>query len=222
MIVSCIIPFFNPGRYFAPAIESVLGQDRPPDEVILVDDGSSDGSAERALAYGERVRLVRQDHKGIAAARNLGLRHARGDVIAFNDADDLWPDGRMSALAAELEAHADADIVIGRVSLLADRVPTREERAKFHDAHVLMLLASMLVRRRLFDRIGDFNEGLAVAEDTEFMMRARQGGAVVRLVETTSLLYRLHAGNVSRDITRTQASTLDALRSVLASRGRAQ
>ncbi len=212
MRISCIIPFYNPGPYFRPAIDSVLGQSLAPDEVILVDDGSTDGSTEVGLSYGERVVLVREGHGGIGAARNRGLRVATGDVVAFQDADDLWPDGRLMALAAALEAEPDADGVVGRTVLLAEREPTREELAKWHKVHVPVLLQSMLLRRSLFDRVGLLSETLATTDDIEFMMRAKSAGAIILPVDVTSLIYRRHDGNITREIGRSQAGTIDALR----------
>jgi glycosyltransferase involved in cell wall biosynthesis len=212
MRISCIIPFYNPGRYFRPAIDSVLGQSRAPDEVILVDDGSTDGSTEVALSYGGQVILIREGHGGVGAARNRGLRAAAGDAIAFQDADDLWPDGRLMFLAAALEAEPGADGVVGRTVLRAEREPTREELAKWNDVHVPVLLQSMLLRRSLFDRVGLLSETLETTDDIEFIMRARSGGAVILPVDVTSLIYRRHDGNISREIGRSQSGTIDALR----------
>lgn len=218
MKVSCIIPFHDPGPFLRPAVESVLGQDHPPDEVILVDDGSSDGSAELVESSTWPVVLLRQAHAGVAAARNRGLAAASGDVIAFHDADDVWPRARMRVLVGALEADADIDVVVGRVEVIAERILSREETSKLDGVHLPLSLPSMLVRRRLFDRVGPFNETLAVAEDAEFFMRARIAGVAVRLVDETSLLYRRHDRNMSHDIGRMQSGMLDALHSLSTSR----
>lgn len=212
MKISCIIPFYNPGPYFRPAIDSVLGQSRRPDELILVDDGSTDGSDAVARSYGGQARLIQEGHGGVGTARNRGLRAATGDVIAFQDADDLWPEGRLAALAAALEAAPDAEGVVGRTVLRAERELTREEIAKWDNVHVPVLLQSMLLRRSLFDRVGPLSEALVTTDDIEFIMRAKTAGAVIMPVEVTSLVYRRHDGNITREVGRSQEGTIDALR----------
>src|SRR4051812_49232056 len=98
--VSTVIPCFNGAAYLGDALASVLSQDFTDVEAIVCDDGSTDGSRDVARGLGARVRVVAQDHRGAAAARNLGVSHARGELLAFLDADDLWTPGRLAALVA--------------------------------------------------------------------------------------------------------------------------
>ena len=88
--ISCIVPVLNGERYLTEAIASVLTQTEPPLEIIVVDDGSTDRTVELARSFGDAVRLVRQEHRGVSAARNHGVRVARGELLAFLDADDLY------------------------------------------------------------------------------------------------------------------------------------
>jgi glycosyltransferase involved in cell wall biosynthesis len=88
--VSVVIPAYNAEAYLREALDSVFAQTRPPDEVVVVDDGSTDRTSEVAASYGDRVRLLRQPNRGEAAARNAGVLAARGALIAFLDADDTW------------------------------------------------------------------------------------------------------------------------------------
>ena len=90
LAVSVVIPCFNAERYIGEAIESVLSQTVPGDEILIVDDGSSDDSAKVIAQVASHVRYFRQDNQGISAARNNGLARATGACIAFLDADDLW------------------------------------------------------------------------------------------------------------------------------------
>jgi glycosyltransferase involved in cell wall biosynthesis len=93
--VSVIIPTYNRGALLVEAVESALAQRRPPDEILVVDDGSRDDTAARMAAYGERVRYVRQANAGPSAARNHGFRLARGEYLALLDSDDLWTPDRL-------------------------------------------------------------------------------------------------------------------------------
>ncbi|HOM77565.1 MAG TPA: glycosyltransferase family A protein, partial [Anaerohalosphaeraceae bacterium] len=88
--ISVVIPAYNCQAYIRRAIDSVLGQSRPADEIIVVDDGSTDGTAEAVRTYGAKVILIQQENAGVSAARNAGIRAASGDWIAFLDADDEW------------------------------------------------------------------------------------------------------------------------------------
>ncbi|HRB03908.1 MAG TPA: glycosyltransferase family A protein, partial [Ilumatobacteraceae bacterium] len=88
--VSVVIPAYNAGPFIDAAIESIVTQDSPPDEIIVVDDGSSDDTAKRCAEWGDRVHLIRQARHGVGRARNVGVDTATGRLLAFLDADDLW------------------------------------------------------------------------------------------------------------------------------------
>ena len=114
--VSVVIPSFNCGPYIAEAIDSVLAQDFDDFELLLVDDGSSDASSEMAKGYAdlqpERVRVLEHpnhENRGMSATRNLGLRHARGEYVAFIDADDRWRSSKLREQVALLDAHPEVD-----------------------------------------------------------------------------------------------------------------
>ena len=111
--VSAIIPAYNARDYLAEAIGSVLWQRHRPVEIIVVDDGSTDGTSEVAASFPE-VRLVRQPNGGPAATRNRGLSLAEGRIIAFLDADDLWTDDKLAVQLPHFEANPRTDIVLGR------------------------------------------------------------------------------------------------------------
>src|SRR6266498_887244 len=113
MEISVLLPCYNAAPYLAEALDSVLVQDVPVREIIVVDDGSSDDSAAVAERFGPPVRCDRQPHQGISATRNRALSLARGEVIAFLDADDLWPPGSLASRLETLVADGSVDCVGG-------------------------------------------------------------------------------------------------------------
>lgn len=110
--VSVIIPTYNRAHCMSEAIDSVLAQDPPADEVIVIDDGSTDNTPEVLAAYGDRITVIRQPNGGAGAARTVGLRRARGDWITFLDSDDLWYPGRLALLHRDIAATANREIVL--------------------------------------------------------------------------------------------------------------
>src|SRR5581483_4919202 len=106
-LVSCIVPVFNGERYLADALDSIFAQTYQSIEVIVADDGSSDKSRSVAASYGARVRWMSQATAGPAATRNLGVRAARGDLLAFLDADDLWKPRKLEYQVAQLREHSE-------------------------------------------------------------------------------------------------------------------
>ena len=111
-MVSVIIPTYNRAHCLGEAIDSVLAQDPPADEVIVIDDGSTDATPDVLAGYGDRITVLRQANAGAGAARTAGLRQASGDWITFLDSDDLWYPGRLALLHHDLERPQARDIVM--------------------------------------------------------------------------------------------------------------
>jgi glycosyltransferase involved in cell wall biosynthesis len=109
-LISCIVPVYNSERYLGETLDSILAQTYRPLEIIVVDDGSTDGTAAVAAGYGHRVRYVRQANAGEAAARNRGLNVAEGEFVAFDDADDLWHPEKLERQVARLEHRPEIDL----------------------------------------------------------------------------------------------------------------
>ena len=215
--VSVIVPAFNGEGFLEDALRSAVGQTLPPLEVIVIDDGSSDGSAEIAEAFGEPVRCVRQANAGVAAARNRGLSLARGEFIAFLDHDDLWPPDKLEIQAAALRSDPGVDIVTGRMRVLGGAVPGRawsveEGREAPGGAH----LPAALIRRSAFERIGSLDEGVGGAsDDLDWVIRARDLGLRTLTLDAVTLLYRWHGGNASTDIDSAAEGQLAAVKASL-------
>jgi len=215
--VSVIVPVFNGERYLEETLRCALGQSLKPDEVIVVDDGSSDSSAEIAERIDGPVRCIRQANAGVAAARNRGLSAAEGELIAFLDHDDLWPQDKLEIQVAALRENPEVDIVSGRMRVIGGALPGRPWSAEGpREAPAGAYLAATVIRRSVFDRIGPLDEGIGhAADDLEFFMRARDLGIRLLRLDAVTLLYRWHGGNTSTDIESGALGQLEAVKQSL-------
>ncbi len=196
--VSAIIPCHDGELYVADAIRSVLGQNYDPLEIIVVDDGSTDRSAEAVAAFGDAVRCVRQPHGGASLARNRGVELATGQVVAFLDADDLWPDDVLPRLIAVLEGDPSVGMVVGHVQQFVSPELPDAVRLAFRfapDPVPARLFGSVFVRRSEFDRVGPFSPRLASGELMDWVMRAEELGVKSVTVPDVVLKRRLHRVN---------------------------
>jgi glycosyltransferase involved in cell wall biosynthesis len=198
--VSVVIPVYDTERYVAEAIDSVLAQIEPHDEVIVVNDGSTDGTADILDGFGSRIILVRQAHAGPSAALNAGIARAAGTCIAFNDADDLWMPGKLARQRAVLQQNADIEAVFGQVQQFRspDWQPQDAPSADERPAQTGVHRAAMLIRRDAFGRVGAFDASLRVVDFIDWYGRAMQDG--LRCVTLTDIVLRrrLHATNTGR------------------------
>jgi glycosyltransferase involved in cell wall biosynthesis len=196
MRVSVVIPMFDGAPFVAAALDSMLAQTHPVAEVIVVDDGSEDGGARLVAEYPEPVRLLRQPHAGIGAARNRGVAAATGEAVAFVDADDRWTPTTAARHVAVLAAHPGADATCGGVAEFLDvgvdaTVALRAPRT----TGPVRLPGTMLVRRSSFDRVGGFDESLRRSEGIDWFARADDAGLVFVTTPGVVLERRLHGAN---------------------------
>lgn len=199
-LISCIIPVFNGERYLGATIENILAQTYKPLEVIVADDGSTDGTAAVADGFGAAVRRVAQSNQGHAAARNLGLQYSRGALIAFQDADDLWHPQR---LERQMEVLARRPDVAGCVTLVRNfwENQTQEEAEAQHGRRARAVAGftfpCLLAHRWAFDRVGLFDVGLRHCNDTDWFLRARAAGCAIEVLEEVLCFRRMHEANCS-------------------------
>lgn len=182
--VSVVIPVYNNELFVREAIESALGQAGPGLEVIVVDDGSTDASAERAAEIPD-VRVIRQANGGIGAARNAGVALATGEFIGFLDADDVWTVDRLLKLLAVVD---DFDAVFGQAVQFGKHRDETEPQAA-------LLAGTMLIRRASFERVGPFDEGLRVGEFIDWWARAEELGLKWTQIPEVVLRRRIHTTN---------------------------
>jgi glycosyltransferase involved in cell wall biosynthesis len=199
-LISVIIPVFNGERYLAEAIESVLAQDYQPLEVLVVDDGSSDGSATIGERYTPRVQCYRRAHEGLAASTNAGIALSRGPLLAFNDADDVWLPGKLSLHASVLAAEPALDMVFGHVHQFVSpeledlRPAPRLDLEPLKGIHV----GAMLLRRSAWLRTGGFDPAWRMAVMADWFLRASEAGLTHRILPEVVLRRRVHSNNLTR------------------------
>lgn len=207
-LVSIVIPVYNGAAFLAQAVESLLGQDHPKLEIIVVDDGSTDDIAGAVEALPVQVRFLRQPNSGPASARNLGIRATSAELIGFLDVDDLLPPRALQAELRWLQEHPECDVAIGRGQLLEHIAAENEFRFVGSPAESFAsYIGSALYRRRAFERNGLFDPLLRFGEDVDWFARAGEHVRVDRL-DMVTLHIRRHAGNVTRNKTSVELSPL--------------
>ena len=198
-LISIVIPAYNAAAFLAETLGSVFAQDHRPIEVIVVDDGSTDQSLAIAQGWIPALRVLHQANAGPAAARNRGIEMAGREFLAFIDADDLWPQGRLGRQLAILQERSDLDMVLGLVQL-DYQAEAGQGAARFRASEPDIALFSFgagLFRRALFDRVGALSEDLRNTEDADWFMRVREAGASWLLEDEIALTYRRHGANMT-------------------------
>lgn len=198
--VSVIIPVFNGETYLANAIQSIRRQACSRIEIIIIDDGSTDKSAELVKMLGDDIRYVYQENQGPSAARNRGIEIARGNLIAFLDADDFWPYNKFQIQLSYLHNHPETDIVLGRIQHFG-LFTQAEDKIQYEGPEKTLIyvnLGSGIYRRTVFDRVGLFDESMRNYEDHDWFLRAREKQITISILKDVTLYYRLHENNTSR------------------------
>jgi hypothetical protein len=205
--VSVVVPCYNAERYLAAALDSALAQESVAVEVLVADDGSTDGSRDVLARYAGRVRVLYQDHLGPSAARNACIGQARGDYVALLDADDRFCPGKLARQAALLDTRPDVGLVYTGWSVVdADGVPlpyqgwSREEGDVFRRlllGNLAHPVAVMLRRSLVVDARG-FDESLPVNEDWDLFLRLGRLGVRWACVDEPLCEYRVHGGQSHR------------------------
>jgi glycosyltransferase involved in cell wall biosynthesis len=211
-LVSVVMPAFDEEAFIAEALESVLAQTYAPVEVIVVDDGSTDRTADIADRYG--VQVLRQAQHGSAAARNAGLTVARGDYWAIFDADDVMPAGRIERQVEHLERHPELGMVFGLTEAFVTPGQPRPAHwsPAWDDGPFPWHTTAMLARRVLLELVGPFDASRRFAEDMDWLARAKAGGVRSEQGDYLALRYRVHQGNSVADMGAVDREMLRVLR----------
>jgi len=192
---SVIMPVRNGALYVAEAIESVLAEIGDRDEVIAIDDASTDETRRILESYGGRVVILEGSGEGPSAARNIGLKRARADLIAFLDHDDLWPRGRQAALIDALQRAPAASAAVGRVRVRVEPGADGKGYLQLDGQQTPQLIWTCLYRRALIERARPFDETLRFGEDIAYYLGLVDAGMKLVRCEADAAIYRRHRGN---------------------------
>jgi glycosyltransferase involved in cell wall biosynthesis len=189
--ISVVIPTYNRLHTVVHAIKSVLSQTRRPDEIIVVDDGSTDGTTSALSAYGRDIRLLVQENRGVSAARNLGAAAATGEWLTFLDSDDVWLPDRLALLERDTRLH-ECDVHVGNFIYSGPgyeesffRLRGLDDRGGYSQSGLAALkialsfpqIGAVAIRRSRFEEMNGFDESMTIHEDTHLLVRLSQGAA---------------------------------------------
>ena len=223
-LVSVVIPAYNAERFLGEAIESVLAQTWEPLETIVVDDGSTDGTAEVARSY-EGVEVIVQENAGPSAARNRGFAAGGGEIVAFHDADDLMTPDKLAVQVGRLLDDPSVGCVLAEQELLVEpgaelpfwvagskvetvMPPRPPELADEPFVHPM----SMVLRRATFEQVGGFDESMPTAEDFDWMLRAAEEGIEIARLSEVLLRRRVHPDSLTQDAAASRAGLFRAFK----------
>jgi len=207
--VSVIIPVNNRATVVAEAIESVFGQTFRDFELLVVDDGSTDGTWEALQSYGPRLCPLRQPHRGAASARNLAILRAAGEFLAFLDSDDLWRPEKLARQVEFLDQHPEVSLVhcdgwwikgseipadlASRPTFYSNRpIPQGPDAARWFMSSPI-LTPHVMVRRKAAEKIAGFAEDLSLHEDADFILRLLEAGEKIGYVPEPLAIVRIPA-----------------------------
>jgi hypothetical protein len=207
-LVSVVIAAYNGDRFLAETLDSVLAQDHDAVEVIVVDDGSTDGTPDILARYAGRLTVIRQENRGVSAARNRGAELATGELIAFLDQDDVWETGLLSAQVHDLERHSDSALVYAD-SWVIDATGTvrgrRSSYLNYVEGHIFdqllqrgnfIPIETSVMRLSVFRELGGFNESLRYLEDFDLFLRLARRHRI-SCQSAVLARYRVHDRNLS-------------------------
>jgi glycosyltransferase involved in cell wall biosynthesis len=197
--VTVIIPAYNAAQFLFQAVDSLMAQNYPMLEIIIIDENSTDNTAPAIQSFGPNVRYLQQACGGPAAARNVGLRLSQADFVGFLDADDLWMPGRLHSQIAFHLQHPELDYSQGytRKIYLESHLASQPHYARDDAAHLDPNPGSLLFHRQALLQLGGFDESFLYGEDIDLCLRACATGMTGAVFEQVVLLYRMHANNMT-------------------------
>ncbi|MDH4201267.1 MAG: glycosyltransferase [Phycisphaerae bacterium] len=231
MKISVVIPVYNAEKHIARAIESVLAQTRPAEEIIVVDDGSTDATAEVVRSFGDKVILIQQPNAGVSVARNKGIERASGDWIAFLDSDDEWLPEKLKLQSEHLSRNPDLKWTYanfhqklsssdrlqlahmsGKISMLLKGREYFEDYLQSYVNYAYAWTCTLMIHRSVFDSVGLFKPGMKRAQDTDLWFRVAYQFPRVGYVPEPLAIYHLDTVGSSTKINDSADFMIDLVR----------
>jgi glycosyltransferase involved in cell wall biosynthesis len=205
-VISVIIPVYNREEFIARAIDSVLAQSLKPSEIIVVDDGSSDKTAQILAGYHDKIRYIRQNNRGVSAARNVGIKKAKGQWICLLDSDDFWHPDKLKIQQAYHDNNPTIMISHTNERWIRDGKEVRQKA--YHDkpsgwcfrenlSFCKIAPSTIMIAKRVFEKVGYFDEDLEVCEDFDLWLRILRHYALGLVEEVLTTKVAGHANQLS-------------------------
>ncbi len=197
-LISVIIPVYNGDRYLKEAIESILAQDYQNFEIIIIDDGSTDNTANIAKSFGDKINYSYQENAGHGKAKNRGIELAKGEFLAFLDTDDLWAKNKLVLQIDYLLKNPDIGFTIGKVHyFLAPGIikPTWLKEELLTEDTPGYIVGTLLARKSILEQVGYFDESYQYGNDSDWFFRAKDMGIAMAILPETILYKRIHNHN---------------------------
>ncbi|MCK5310550.1 MAG: glycosyltransferase [Desulfobacteraceae bacterium] len=207
-LVSAIIPTFNRGWIITEAVESILDQNYPNIETIIIDDGSTDDTAKKLSPYLDRITYLKQENKGVSAARNLGIKKSSGKLTAFLDSDDLWNKNKITCQVDFFQDNPEAMICQTEETWIRNgkRVNPKHKHKKlsgmiFEPSLELCLVSpsAVMIKKELFEITGLFDESLPACEDYDLWLRISAAMPIFLIDEPYTIKKGGHADQLSNN-----------------------
>jgi glycosyltransferase involved in cell wall biosynthesis len=191
-LVSIIIPYYHGERFIQETLDSLFSQDYKNIEILIINDGSPEETLKPLEPYRNKITIINQQNAGQAAARNNGVRAARGSIIGFIDQDDIWPVGRLRETVQALKEH---DYVRGLT--VAFEIHADGSRSSSEAKLLPVLVGAALYRRSVFDSVGFLDEAMREGDDFDWNVRINESSLKGATLDSVTLLYRKHGDNNS-------------------------
>jgi len=223
--VSVVLPTFNGEKYIRQAIDSVFTQSLPPNEIIVVDDGSTDGTEHIVRSYGSQVRYIYQKNKGVSGAYNAGIEVASGNYIAFLEHDDVWEPEKNACQVQCFEEDEQLGMVYSPALLLEEGKLSKRNVvnldngggvvtfADFFTRNRVLNCSTVMLKKSVLDDVGGFLEDLPLSFDYDLWLRIAAKYKIICLSKPLAT-YRIHSGNLSKDANDLAAS-VSSLKTIL-------